>query len=123
MQLKVSMCWHEVEPLADVILVGFGDSARDEAMCRIISGQDEPYGLLIAQQPKNMEAVEKQLEDVARDMECYVDAAGNTYDFAFGMNWSGVINDERVATYSAEPLTKVEAFDFTAWDAAWNEDN
>ena len=122
MQLKVAMCWHEVEPLADVILVGFGDSTRDEAMCRIISGQAEPYGLLICQQPLNMEAVEKQLEDVARDMECYVDANGNTYDFAFGLNWSGVINDERVATYSAEPLSKVEAFDFTSWDAAWEED-
>lgn len=119
MQLKLSMCWHEVEPLADVILVGFGDYAREEAMCRIIAGQDEPYGLLVCQQPANMEAVEKQLEDVSRDMECYVDANGNTYDFAFGLNWSGVINDERVTTYSAEPISKVQAFDFEAWDAAW----
>ena len=31
---------------------------------------------------------------------------GNTYDFAFGLNWSGVINDERVATYSVEPLSE-----------------
>ena len=27
------------------------------------------------------------------------DADGNIYDFAFGMNWSGVINDERVKKY------------------------
>ena len=53
-----------------------------------------------------MEAVEAQLEDVPRDMECYVDANGNTYDFAFGMNWSGVIDDERVATYNVEPLVE-----------------
>ena len=39
-------------------------------------------------------------------MECYVDANGNTYDFAFGMNWSGVIDDERVATYNVEPLVE-----------------
>ena len=37
-------------------------------------------------------------------MECYVDSEGNTYDFTFGMNWSGVINDERVAAYNVEPL-------------------
>jgi beta-glucosidase len=28
-----------------------------------------------------------------------VDADGNTYDFAFGLNWQGVINDARVAKY------------------------
>ncbi len=43
--------------------------------------------------------VEEQFEDVPRDMECYTDAEGNTYDFAFGLNWSGVINDERVNKY------------------------
>lgn len=59
-----------------------------------------------------MEAVEAQAEDLPRDVECYVDANGNTYDFAFGMNWSGVINDERVATYSAAPLTKCTSFEF-----------
>ena len=52
---------------------------------------------------------EAQLEDVPRDMECYVDSDGNTYDFAFGLNWSGVINDERVQTYSAPALTEVAA--------------
>ena len=56
--------------------------------------------------PKDIAAVEAQLEDVPRDMECYVDAAGNTYDFAFGMNWSGVIDDERVAAYSVAPLVE-----------------
>lgn len=59
-----------------------------------------------------MEAVEAQFEDLPRDCEVYVDANGNAYDFAFGMNWSGVIDDERVATYSAEPLTKCSSFEF-----------
>ena len=45
-------------------------------------------------------------------MECYVDADGNTYDFAYGLNWSGKIDDERVKTYSAAPLTECTSFDF-----------
>jgi beta-glucosidase len=49
--------------------------------------------------PADMTTVEKQLEDVPRDMEPYVDALGNSYDFAFGLNWKGVIDDERVARY------------------------
>jgi beta-glucosidase len=32
-------------------------------------------------------------------MECYIDADGHTYDFAFGMNWSGIIQDARVKKY------------------------
>ena len=58
--------------------------------------------------PANMEAVEAQLEDVPRDVECYVDANGNTYDFAFGLNWSGVIQDERTEKYNVEPMTVPE---------------
>ena len=69
--------------------------------------------------PADMEAVEAQLEDVPRDMECYVDANGNTYDFAFGLNWAGVINDERVEKYSAEPLTKVQNIDYAAYAASY----
>jgi beta-glucosidase len=32
-------------------------------------------------------------------MNCYVDFNGNKYDFGFGLNWSGVINDERLEKY------------------------
>ena len=77
-----------------------------------MNGDVEPSALLPFQQPASMDAVEAQKEDVPRDMECYVDANGNTYDFAFGMNWSGVINDERVTKYSVEPLTTVENITF-----------
>ena len=41
-------------------------------------------------------------------MECYVDSEGNTYDFCFGLNWSGVIDDDRVKTYKVDPLTAPE---------------
>ena len=50
-----------------------------------------------------MKTVEEQLEDVPRDMRCYQDAYGHTYDFAFGMNWQGVISDERVMKYGKKP--------------------
>ena len=53
--------------------------------------------------------------DVPRNMECYVDAAGNTYDFGFGLDWDGVIEDERTQTYKAEPLTKIQSLDFASY--------
>ncbi len=106
-----AMCWHEVEPLADVIFYRYG-SVSDAAAAQIIAGKVEPSALLTNQQPIDMKAVVQDKEDVPRDLECYVDAAGNAYDFAYGLNWSGVINDERVATYSVEPLTKVTNMEF-----------
>ena len=51
------------------------------------------------QMPADMKTVEQQLEDAPRDMRCYQDADGNTYDFAFGLNWQGVIKDARVEKY------------------------
>jgi beta-glucosidase len=51
------------------------------------------------QMPADMTTVEQQQEDVPRDMRCYQDADGNTYDFAFGLNWQGVIRDVRVEKY------------------------
>ena len=106
-----AMVWGEVEPLADVILNGY--KVSDEAFLKVLSGEVEPNGLLVAQMPASMEAVEAQTgDDTPRDVECYVDAAGNTYDFAYGLNWSGVINDSRVETYSQAPVTEVTTFDF-----------
>lgn len=87
----------EFEPSSDAILVGFGVSKQ--AIFDIISGAAEPSALLPIQMPVDMSTVEKQFEDTPRDMKCYVDADGNTYDFAFGMNWRGVISDTRVAKY------------------------
>lgn len=87
----------EVEPYADAMLLGFGVS--DNAFLDLLSGEAEPYGLLPMQLPADMKTVEEQFEDVGRDMECYVDVDGNAYDFAYGLNWSGVIDDERVKRY------------------------
>jgi len=87
----------EIEPWADVLLVSCGVSSN--ALLDILSGVAEPYGLLPCQLPAHMETVEAQCEDVPRDMECYRDAQGHVYDFAFGMDWKGVINDTRVKRY------------------------
>ncbi|MNY72850.1 hypothetical protein D3C86_2114990 [compost metagenome] len=49
--------------------------------------------------PADMRTVEEQHEDVPHDMSVYVDSAGHAYDFAYGLNWSGVIKDDRTAKY------------------------
>jgi beta-glucosidase len=51
------------------------------------------------QMPANMSVVEKQAEDLPYDMECHKDSEGHIYDFGFGMNWKGVIKDDRVTKY------------------------
>ena len=88
----------EIEPYSDGLLLGFG--VKDQAYLDILCGDAEPYGLLPMQLPKDMHTVETQLEDVAHDMECYTDADGHIYDFAFGMNWNGIIHDARVKKYA-----------------------
>jgi beta-glucosidase len=102
------MVFDEFESEVDAIVVGFGGNRSahvpDKAFLEIISGQVEPSGLLPLQMPANMETVEAQYEDVPRDMECFVDSDGNTYDFAFGLNWTGVIQDERTAKYKVPPI-------------------
>lgn len=92
------MVMSEVEPFADGILMEFGD--HPQAMLEILCGMHEPSGLLPLQLPANMDTVEKQCEDVPFDMECHRDEMGNLYDFGYGMNWNGVIKDERVEKYS-----------------------
>lgn len=88
----------EIEPYADGLLVAI--NVQHQAVLEIISGRFEPQGLLPMQLPASMAAVEEQCEDRPHDMECYRDSEGNVYDFAFGMNWSGVISDDRVKRYS-----------------------
>ena len=91
------MVFKELEPLVDGILIHMG--VQDQALMDLLTGQAEPTALLPFQMPANMHTVEEQFEDVPRDMECYTDSEGNVYDFAFGLNWSGVIDDDRVAAY------------------------
>lgn len=97
--VKVSkpMIFSEIEESASSILVHMG--VQDQALMEIITGAAEPSALLPFQMPADMLTVEAQFEDVPRDMKAYRDSEGNVYDFAYGLNWNGVINDARVKKY------------------------
>ena len=87
----------ELEPFSDVLFVHFG--VQNQVLLDLVGGTAEPSGLLPMQLPADMRTVEEQAEDVPRDMQPYVDADGNAYDFAFGLGRAGVIDDARVARF------------------------
>ncbi|NQU81193.1 MAG: glycoside hydrolase family 3 C-terminal domain-containing protein [Bacteroidetes bacterium] len=87
----------EFEKETDAIVVNFG--VQVQAILDILTGAAEPSGLLPMQMPADMKTVEEQYEDVPHDMKCYADSEGNTYDFAFGLNWAGIISDARTEKY------------------------
>ena len=91
------MVFSEFEKEASAILVTF--DVQDQAILDILTGAAEPSGLLPCQMPADMKTVETQKEDIPFDMACHVDSEGNTYDFGFGLNWSGVIKDTRTEKY------------------------
>lgn len=96
-QVSKPMIFSEIEKSASAILVHMG--VQDQALMDIISGKVAPSALLPFQMPADMNTVEEQFEDVPRDMKPYVDSEQNSYDFAFGLDWNGVISDERVTKY------------------------
>ncbi|MHB8128364.1 MAG: glycoside hydrolase family 3 protein [Mobilitalea sp.] len=87
----------ELEPYVDAILVEFG--VQKKAILDVLTGNSEPSGLLPVQLPKDMETVESHLEDESFNIDAYVDSIGATYDFGYGMNWSGIIRDSRLEKY------------------------
>lgn len=91
------MVFNEFESKVDGIVARFG--IGEQAVMDVISGKYEPSGLLPVQMPANMKTVENQKEDVPFDMDCHIDTEGNTYNFGYGLNWKGVINDSRTQKY------------------------
>lgn len=89
----------EVEPLADAIVIDFG--VQQEVVWELLRGRVTPHGLLPLTLPASMEAVERHDEDRPFDYAAYEDGAGHTYRFGFGLDWEGVIDDERVGRYAA----------------------
>lgn len=87
----------EIEPLADAILCTF--DVPDKAVFEILSGHSAPSGLLPFELPANMAAVERHCEDKPHDITPYKDSDGNVYDFAYGLNFNGVISDSRTRRY------------------------
>lgn len=87
----------ELEAAADAILVDFG--VQKDALLTLMTGGAEPSGLLPVQLPADMRTVELHCEDMPLDLTPYTDSTGNCYDFGFGLNWSGVIQDARNEKY------------------------
>ncbi len=73
----------EFEKQADGLLVHFG--VENRILMEILSGEAEPGGRLPLLLPASMETVERHCEDVADDMEAYIDDCGNCYDYGFGL--------------------------------------
>ena len=112
-----AQCFYEFEEACDVILWSWSMGGRNFGAIYgdILAGKVEPTGLLPCQMPNDMETVETSAEDVPRDLECHEDTEGNVYDFCFGLNWAGVIDDERTKKYGVAPLTKPETdFDYVS---------
>lgn len=91
------MVMAELEPYSDAILVEYG--VTPQAVIDVLTGAFTPEGLLPIQMLVNMETVEAQKEDVAFDMDCYKDSEGHIYDSGFGLNYDGIIRDERTERY------------------------
>ena len=91
------MIFSEFEKEVNGIVLNFGVSTQ--AVLDIISGKTEPSGLLPLQMPADMKTVEEQKEDVPFDLIPRKDTEGNRYDFAYGLNWKGVIKDVRTERY------------------------
>lgn len=102
--LSKPMVFSEFEKEADGILLNL--EVQDQAVLDIVSGACEPSGLLPMQMPASMKTVEQQAEDSPFDMECHIDSEGNKYDFAFGLNWNGVISDARTQKYNPKSDSK-----------------
>ena len=111
------MCFHEFADDVDVILYMPGGTNK-AAMCKVVAGTVEPTGLLPYDMPANMDTVDASAEDTPHDMDVYEDSEGNAYKFTFGMNWDGVIDDERTqkyAKYFDEPVLSPEEYDFDSY--------
>lgn len=78
------MVMGEFESQTDAILAEFGVSTQ--AVLDVVFGGYSPTGRLPMQLPKDMATVERHREDVAFDLEPYVDEFGNRYDYGFGLN-------------------------------------
>jgi beta-glucosidase len=101
--LSNPMVFTEFEKEVYAIIVDFG--VQVQAFLEIIAGV-EPSGLLPVQMPVHLKTVELQNEDVPHDMEVHIDEEGNKYDFAFGLNFKGVIQDQRTSEYKKEPQSR-----------------
>ena len=108
------MIFSEFEDKVAAIL--YTPNAYDAAAtAKVAAGAIEPSGLLPYDMPANMDTVEAQAEDTPHDFDIYQDSEGNSYAFAFGLNWSGTIDDERTKKYKKAPVLTPEQYDFASY--------
>ena len=94
------MIFSEFESQVEGIVMNFG--VQNQSILDIISGASEPSGLLPLQMPVDMKTVELQMEDVPHDMQVHIDTENHAYDFGYGLNWKGVIQDTRKLKYTSK---------------------
>lgn len=94
---KNPMVMAELDAAADAVLMHF--NVQDAALMELACGQAAPSALLPFQMPKDMDTVEAQNEDCPFDMTPFTDECGGCYDFGFGLDWQGVIQDDRLEKY------------------------
>ena len=94
------MIFSEFESQVEGIVMNFG--VQNQSILDIISGASEPSGLLPLQMPVDMKTVELQMEDVPHDMQVHIDTENHAYDFGYGLNWKGVIQDARKLKYTSK---------------------
>ena len=104
------MLLQEVEPYADILLAVFGARSRD--VFDVLTGRKEPSGLLPFQFPADENEIGGHFADVPFDMNSYRSTDGESYGFAYGRNFRGVIADARVSRYNSE-----------SWDALDRDGN
>lgn len=80
---------HEIYEESNAIVVGFRTS--HQSLIEVALGLHEASGRLPITFPADMDAVERQLEDLA-DTDPFVDSQGNVWEFGFGLNFSGPID-------------------------------
>jgi len=73
----------EFEKQVDGLIAHFG--VENKILMEILTGEARPGGRLPMLLPASMETVESHCEDVADDMDVYVDECGNQYDYGFGL--------------------------------------
>lgn len=73
----------EFENQVDGLIAHFG--VENKVLMEVLTGEATPGGRLPMLLPANMETVEKHCEDVADDMDAYIDECGNRYDYGFSL--------------------------------------
>ncbi len=76
--------------------------AKKRQCCQSLYSIERECGTWSENNP--VETVEHQKEDVPFDMECYQGEEGHVYDFGFGMDYNGTMEDERVRRYGADRI-------------------